>query len=125
MKKYLSLLLCLITITAIPCLFTEAHPGRTDSNGGHYVRTAGWGYEVGSYHYHNGGPSKNKPKESPKYSNDMKRIQERLNELGYDCGEADGIKGPQTEQAIKNFQSDNGLEPDGIVGPATRSALGI
>ncbi len=34
-----------------------AHPGRTDSSGGHYVRTAGWGYPVGSYHYHNGGSS--------------------------------------------------------------------
>lgn len=31
-----------------------AHPGRTDSYGGHYVRTAGWGYPVGSYHYHSG-----------------------------------------------------------------------
>ena len=34
-----------------------AHPGRTDSNGGHYVRKSGWGYPVGSYHYHNGGSS--------------------------------------------------------------------
>jgi hypothetical protein len=31
---------------------THAHPGRTDANGGHYVRTSGWGYPVGSYHYH-------------------------------------------------------------------------
>lgn len=31
-----------------------SHPGRTDSKGGHYVRTPGWGYPVGSYHYHNG-----------------------------------------------------------------------
>lgn len=34
-----------------------AHPGRTDSSGGHYVRSPGWGYPVGSYHYHNGGNS--------------------------------------------------------------------
>lgn len=26
-----------------------AHPGRTDANGGHYVRTEGWGEPVGSY----------------------------------------------------------------------------
>jgi hypothetical protein len=31
-----------------------AHPGRTDAQGGHYVRTAGWGYPVGSYHCHSG-----------------------------------------------------------------------
>lgn len=31
-----------------------AHSGRTDSYGGHYVRTAGKGYPVGTYHYHSG-----------------------------------------------------------------------
>ncbi len=35
----------------------SAHPGRTDSNGGHYCRTncAKWGLANGEYHYHNGG----------------------------------------------------------------------
>ncbi len=33
---------------------SHAHSGRTDSNGGHTVRTEGHGYPVGSYHYHNG-----------------------------------------------------------------------
>ena len=32
-----------------------AHPGRTDSKGGHYVRAEGYGYPVGSYHYHRNG----------------------------------------------------------------------
>lgn len=33
-----------------------AHPGRTDSNGGHTCRTncEKWGLEYGEYHYHNG-----------------------------------------------------------------------
>lgn len=35
-------------------LSASAHPGKLDSNGGHYVRTPGHGYPVGSYHYHNG-----------------------------------------------------------------------
>ena len=35
----------------------------------------------------------------------------------------DGISGPQTEAAIKQFQRDNGLEANGIVGPQTRQAL--
>jgi len=37
----------------------EAHPGRTDSNGGHTCRTncESWGLEYGEYHYHNGGGS--------------------------------------------------------------------
>lgn len=39
----------------------EAHPGRTDGNGGHYCRTncAKWGLENGEYHYHNGGGASN------------------------------------------------------------------
>jgi hypothetical protein len=34
-----------------------AHPGRTDSNGGHTCRTncGSWGLSTGEYHYHNGG----------------------------------------------------------------------
>jgi beta-lactamase superfamily II metal-dependent hydrolase len=40
----------------VPTL-TSAHPGRTDSNGGHYCRTncSKWGLKNGEYHYHNGG----------------------------------------------------------------------
>lgn len=34
-----------------------AHPGRTDSSGGHTCKTncEGWGLNYGEYHYHNGG----------------------------------------------------------------------
>jgi peptidoglycan hydrolase-like protein with peptidoglycan-binding domain len=35
---------------------------------------------------------------------------------------ADGIFGPQTEEATKQFQRDKGLVADGIVGPKTRQA---
>jgi peptidoglycan hydrolase-like protein with peptidoglycan-binding domain len=38
---------------------------------------------------------------------------------------ADGVFGPQTEQAVKHFQSAHGLTADGVVGPATAQALGI
>ena len=118
MKKHLTLITLLAFIVTVPYSFTEAHSGRTDSNGGHYNR------KTGEYHYHNGG-TKSSPRPKAQDTADIKRVQERLNELGYDCGVADGIKGSQTEQAIKDFQSDKGLEADGIVGPATRSALGL
>ena len=37
--------------------------------------------------------------------------------------EVDGIFGPKTEAAVKNFQHDKGLTVDGIVGPHTWAAL--
>ena len=45
-------------------------------------------------------------------------IQERL-----DINPADGIFGPGTEEIIKIWQEDNGLYPDGIVGPKTIEKL--
>ncbi len=38
---------------------------------------------------------------------------------------ADGVFGEQTERAVKRFQRRHNLEPDGIVGPLTRGALGL
>lgn len=50
-------------------------------------------------------------------------IQEALTLAGYDPGPVDGIAGPRTVFAIKAFQSDRGLNPDGMVGPLTHTAL--
>ncbi len=51
-------------------------------------------------------------------------VQARLNNLGYDSGEVDGIQGPITTAAIKAFQADYPpLDVDGIVGPQTRGKL--
>lgn len=49
-------------------------------------------------------------------------LQEQLNSLGYEC-EVDGIFGSATETVVKEFQADNGLKVDGIVGIATWAAL--
>lgn len=51
------------------------------------------------------------------------QLQERLNELGFDCGAVDGSFGAQTEKAVLAFQAQRGLEVDGIVGPQTWTAL--
>jgi len=50
-------------------------------------------------------------------------VQSKLKSLGYLKGSVDGIFGPQTEAAVKNFQSAKHLLVDGIVGPKTESAL--
>ena len=52
-------------------------------------------------------------------------IQKALNNHGYWCGETDGIFGPQTYTAVVKFQKTKGLNVDGIVGPNTKTALGL
>ncbi len=52
-------------------------------------------------------------------------IQMRLKELGYYNGQIDGSIGPLSLKAIKQFQDENGLEVDGIVGPITSKYLGL
>jgi peptidoglycan hydrolase-like protein with peptidoglycan-binding domain len=50
-------------------------------------------------------------------------IQQELRILGYFNGEPDGILGPVTEEAIKEFQTDAGITVDGEYGPETYIAL--
>ncbi|MDP1818317.1 MAG: L,D-transpeptidase family protein [Acidimicrobiales bacterium] len=50
-------------------------------------------------------------------------LQQRLSELGFWLGEPGGGYGRLTTQAVMAFQKANGLERDGIAGPATRAAL--
>ena len=54
---------------------------------------------------------------------DVAALQERLSELGFDTGRADGVFGPQTEKALKGFQREYGLVSDGVCGPSTLRAL--
>ncbi|MEE4637665.1 MAG: lytic murein transglycosylase [Wenzhouxiangella sp.] len=54
---------------------------------------------------------------------DLAGMQRQLAELGYSPGEADGILGPATRGALRAFQRDQGLVPDGYPDEATRNAL--
>lgn len=51
------------------------------------------------------------------------KLQERLNELGYSVGTADGDFGGKTEKAIIQYQKDNGLEETGVLDEITYGAL--
>ena len=53
----------------------------------------------------------------------VRKLQELLNALGYDCGSVDGIFGSKTKAAVLAFQKANGLGVDGIVGPLTWGKL--
>ena len=54
---------------------------------------------------------------------DVAQLQQRLNDLNFQCGKADGIFGFQTEDAVCRFQGARGLLVDGIVGPKTLAAM--
>lgn len=55
----------------------------------------------------------------------VKKLQQYLKDAGYDLGNAgvDGIFGPMTEAALKEFQESAGVVIDGIYGEETHNAL--
>lgn len=53
----------------------------------------------------------------------VKRLQNRLIELGYMTGTADGNFGASTKTAVAAFQRKAGLDADGIAGPTTLAVL--
>jgi lipoprotein-anchoring transpeptidase ErfK/SrfK len=53
----------------------------------------------------------------------VKALQRRLHELGYQVQAADGQFGPETHHSVVAFQKVNRLGRDGVVGPITRKAL--
>jgi LysM repeat protein len=56
-------------------------------------------------------------------ADEISGIQARLENLGYECGEIDGIYGPVTATALLAFQHDNKLEESGEVNQATIDKL--
>jgi N-acetylmuramoyl-L-alanine amidase len=59
----------------------------------------------------------------PLFGDDVRQLQERLLELGYNLGRADGIFGRRTAASLASFQRECGLVADGLCGPATMAAL--
>src|SRR5688572_23497804 len=54
---------------------------------------------------------------------DVKALQQKLKDLGFDPNGVDGNFGPGTDKAVRAFQQANGLGVDGNVGPGTLAAL--
>ena len=54
---------------------------------------------------------------------DVATLQQRLLDMGFDCGRVDGLFGVETEQSLREFQRNIGVAADGTCGPATFKAL--
>ncbi|HEU0101075.1 MAG TPA: N-acetylmuramoyl-L-alanine amidase [Mycobacteriales bacterium] len=59
----------------------------------------------------------------PYVGDDVSTLQERLLELGFDAGRVDGVFGVRTQTALRGFQREYGMVPDGACGMATLRAL--
>ena len=60
---------------------------------------------------------------APMSGDDVVALQERLLEMGYDPGRPGGVFDERTERALRRFQREYGLVPDGLCGPATLRSL--
>jgi murein L,D-transpeptidase YcbB/YkuD len=57
------------------------------------------------------------------YNSQVYSLQYALNQMGYNCGRADGYFGQATKGAVISFQRAHGLSRDGIVGTKTRNSI--
>lgn len=58
-------------------------------------------------------------------SGQVRGIQQNLADRGYDAGRVDGLWGPRTQQALRDFQRDQNLQASGTADPQTMAALGV
>lgn len=88
------------------------------------------GAGVGGYAGHYEGPevasnSKSTTTTTANASGLVRSAQEALNDKGYSVGSVDGVWGPNTEGAVRQFQQAQGLQQTGRLDEQTLSALGI
>ncbi|MFC0560924.1 YHYH domain-containing protein [Halalkalibacter alkalisediminis] len=112
MKKFLVIAGLLILTLFLSVQETFAHPGRTDSNGGHTCRTncEKWGYKTGEYHKHNGGTkntssSTNTTAPKPSYTQvdvDKGKVAGEAN--GFDDGYSRAAKTTNTDSGNQGFK---------------------
>jgi hypothetical protein len=59
----------------------------------------------------------------PRPSKNVRTAQQHLRKLGYDPGPVDGLLGPKTREALRQFQQDRGLSANGKLDKETKEIL--
>ena len=67
----------------------------------------------------------NKGTEQVLHIDEIRRLQQRLNELGFASGTPDAILGTQTRRALMKYQKSSGIIADGFPSVETLSSLGL
>ena len=67
--------------------------------------------------------NKNVENADDNFSQEIYDAQSQLKTLGLYTSTVDGLNGPGTKRAIKEFQRKSGLSQDGVLGPLTKAAL--
>lgn len=57
--------------------------------------------------------------------NTIQKVQQALNDKGYNCGTADGIAGQKTKDAINAYESASGITVNGIITDELLQSLGL
>jgi peptidoglycan hydrolase-like protein with peptidoglycan-binding domain len=96
-----------------PPVSSSQQPGTSSRSG--MSRSEGTGMQAGTEGRGAGKWSKDK----------VKAIQEALKSKGFDPGAADGVVGPKTGQALRDFQKSQNLQVTGRIDDKTASALGV
>jgi len=55
----------------------------------------------------------------------IRDAQQALKDKGFDPGPVDGVNGPATRSAVKKYQEQQNISPDGVLGAKTLDALGV
>ena len=132
MKVFCALALCFSILCSFDVVSAHHHGG-TNSYSGHHGHHDGEGVHYycdgHSAHLHPDGVC---PYSSARHGNSecyrvstVKKVQKKLNKLGYHCGQPDGACGSQTRKAIRLFQRKNGMSVNGEINRALLKKLKI
>jgi Putative peptidoglycan binding domain len=123
-------------------VFRSYHPERHDEGwyrshysrveligGGYYYLNNGywypaWGYNPSAEYYAYDGPIYVGHRAEPP-DQVIADVQGELQQMGYYKGEADGLLGPLTRQALTAYQDDQGLTPTAAIDEPTLESLGM